>query len=342
MAGSEHDLADGETADLRKRKRPIALIGSYLAALVTLVVLNFLLPRSLPGKPLVALSDPQSATFVGDDSRRAAVEAYYGLDRPLVEQLGGYLSDLVHGDLGTSISVNVPVSRLLLERLPWTLLLAGTALLLATAVGVFAGIQSGWHRGGLKDRSLMTVFVASQNVPVFLISSAAVYVLAVQLGWFPLSGARTPFSQSWGLVRQTLDIAQHLVLPAAVLALQFAAFQYLLMRASMVSELGSEYLVHGRTMGLSERVLKHRYAARNSLLPVVSIVGLQVGSVVTAAIFVETVFAYPGLGRLMVESVGERDYPLMQGVFLLLAAIVLAVNLLAELAYRRLDPRVAR
>lgn len=342
MTRSGPDLGGDAPAEFQMRRLPIALVWSYLAALAMLIALNFFLPRALPGKPLAALSDPQSATYVGDDSRRAALEAYYGLDRPLMEQFGKYLAGLAHGDLGTSIRVNVPVSTLLIERLPWTLLLAGTALTLATALGMLAGIESGWHRGRLKDRSLSSLFVASQNVPVFLIGSAALYVLAVQLGWFPLSGARTPFSESWGWLRQTVDVAHHLVVPAVILGLQFAAFQYLVMRASIVGELGSHYLALGRAMGLRERVLKYRYAARNSLLPAVSVLGLQIGVVVTAAIFVETVFDYPGLGRLMVESVGERDYPVMQGVFLLLAAIVLIANLLTDLAYRHLDPRTRR
>jgi len=325
----------------RRRRSQRRVAFSYLSALFLLVTLNFFLPRALPGEPLEALSDPRSATYVGDTARRAAVEAYYGLDRPLPAQFGHYLGGLLRGDLGTSIRQQAPVSTLLADRLPWTLLLAGAALALATAVGMLAGIHSGWHRGRAADRGLLSLFVALDAVPVFFLGSAAVYAFAVKLGWFPLSGARTPFSETWPMWRQATDVGHHLVLPASLMATQFAGLQFLVMRAGMVDELGSDHVLLGRLKGLPERALKYRYAARNALLPTVSVVALQVGIAVTAATFVEVVFAYPGLGRLMFESVGTRDYPTMQGTFLLLAVTVLTANLIAELAYRRLDPRTS-
>ncbi|CAN5626498.1 ABC transporter permease [soil metagenome] len=313
--------------------------GSYAVTLFLLVTLNFFLPRALPGDPLVSLSDPRSATYVGDDERRAAVEAYYGLDRPMVEQYGHYLGGLLTGDLGTSIQTNASVAGLLAERLPWTLLLVGTGLIAATVIGILAGIYSGWRRDHPSDKALFSFFVTLDNIPVFFLGSVVVYIFAAKLGWFPLSGARTPFSGSWRASRQVMDVARHLVLPAGLMSLQFASFQYLVMRAGMVGELGSDHLWLGRAKGLSERVLKYRYAARNALVPAVSVFALQAGFAATATIFVETIFSYPGLGRLMFESVGNRDYPTMQGVFLLLAAIVLSANFLADMVHRRLDPR---
>lgn len=326
----------------RARLGPLALVGAYVVTALVLVVVTFFLPRALPGQPLATLDDPQSPAYIGDDQRRQTVEAYYGLDQPLAEQFQRYVTGLATGDLGTSISQNVAVSRLLAQRLPWTLLLGGTALALATAAGMAAGIHSGWRRGRAADRRLLVGFITLDNVPVFFLASAAAYALAVRLGWFPLAGARTAFSGSWSPLAQAVDIAHHLVLPATVLAAQFAAFQYLVMRASMVGELGSSYLALGRAKGLAERTLKYRYAARNALLPTVSVLALQTGVVITGSIFVEAVFAYPGLGRLMFEAVGNRDYPTLQGVFLVFAAIVLTANLAADLAYRRLDPRVSR
>ncbi len=231
---------------------------------------------------------------------------------------------------------------MLAGKLPWTLLLVGTALLLGTAVGTLAGIQAGWRRGGGRDAGLTSLLVAVENVPAFFLASAVAYVFAVELGWFPLAGARTPFSESWGPLHQAVDVAHHLALPASVLALQFVTFQFLIMRASMVGELGADYLLLGRAKGLRERVLKYRYAARNAIVPAVSAAALQVGFAATGAVFVETVFAYPGLGRLAFEAVDARDYPTIQGVFLLLSALVLAANGVADLALRRLDPRAAR
>jgi len=340
VADSSVALPASAATGARRRTRR-ALIGSYAVLVFLLVSLNFLLPRALPGEPIAALGDPRSELYVGDDARRAAVERYYGLDRPLVEQYGRYLAGLVRGDLGTSIRFNAPVTEVIASRLPWSLLLLGTALAVATAVGMLGGVRSAWRRGRRTDRRLLTLFLTIDNMPVFFLASVAAYVLAVSLGWFPLSGARTPFSETWGPLRQAVDIAHHLVLPATALALQLMGFQYLVMRASMVSELGSDHLLLGRAKGLSERVLKYRYAARNALLPAVTVFALQLGFAVTAAIFVESVFAYPGLGSLMVESVGERDYPTMQGVFLVLTVLVVGANLLADLAYRRLDPRLS-
>lgn len=345
MAPADAAVSDGEPGNLGSiypwRRTRVATCLAFAAAVFVLVTLNFFLPRALPGKPLEALSDPRSATYVGDAERRAAVEAYYGLDQSWAEQYGRYLADLARGDLGMSIRSDVAVSRLLIDRLPWTLLLGGTALVIAVTIGMLAGISSGWRRGRRGDRRLLSLFVALDNVPLFFLASAVAYVFAVGLGWFPLTGARTPFSETWPWWRQVSDVAHHLVLPAGLMALQFAGFQFLVMRASIVGELGADYLVHGRAKGMSEHILKYRYAARNALLPSISVIGLQAGFVVTSAIFVESVFAYPGLGRLMFEAVGSRDYPTMQGVFLVMSVLVLGANLLVDLLYRRLDPRVA-
>jgi peptide/nickel transport system permease protein len=202
-------------------------------------------------------------------------------------------------------------------------------------------VLSGWRRGRPLDRGLLGLFLVIDTFPVFFVASAAAYVLAVKLGWFPLSGARTPFAESYGPLHEAADVAHHLALPAAVLALQFLTYQFLVMRSSMLAELGSDYLLLGRAKGLGDRVLKYRYAARNALLPSVTVAGLQLGFAITAAIFVESVFAYPGLGRLMFDAVADRDYPMMQGCFLVLTLLVVTANFLADLLYRRLDPRVA-
>lgn len=316
-------------------------VVSYALVVLVLVTLNFFLPRALPGQPIQTLSDPRSQTYVGDAQTRLALERYYGLDRPLPEQYGRYMADLATGDLGTSIRRHAPVADVLGERIGWTLLLVGTAVTLGTAVGMVAGVRSGWRRGRRSDRRLLALLLAFDNLPSYFLASAMAYVFAVRLGWFPLYGARTPFSQSYGPAREIADVAHHLVLPATVLALQFVTFQYLVMRASMVGELGSDHLVLGRAKGMSEHVLKYRYAARNALLPAVTVATLNIPLAITAAIFVETVFAYPGVGRLLFEAVGDRDYPLMQGCFLVLSLLAVSANLLADLLYRRLDPRTA-
>ncbi len=315
-------------------------VGSYGLTLFVLVNLNFILPRSLPGDPIRVLA-AQASPGLGGESARVALADYYGLDRPLLEQYGQYLGGLVRGDLGRSISENRPVSSLIVERFPWTLLLVLTAIGLATLIGVVAGIHSGWRRGKAADRGLLAVFLGLLNIPEFFLGSMVLFVFAVQLDWFPLAGARTPFLVDASPVEQVIDVGHHLLLPAAVLAVGLTAGQYLYMRAGMVSELGADYLVLARAKGLSERRLKYHYAARNALLPVVTVTSLQLGLAVSGSILIERIFAYPGMGQLASSAVSARDYPLLQGTFLVFALVVVTVNFLTDLLYSRLDPRTA-
>lgn len=325
----------------RVRRSWLALLLTYLLTVFLLVSLNFFLPRLMPSDPISALVDGSSPSYVQDEATRAALEAYYGLDRPLGAQYLSYLGNLVHGDLGTSIRYHVPVSQLLAERLPWTLLLLGTAFVISISVGWTSGIHSGWRRNRPVNRGLLTVFIGLRSFPVFFVGSLALFVLSVWLGWFPLAGAQTPFTESVGLKRVG-DIAHHLVLPATVLALTFAGSEYLVMRASLVSELGADHLLLGRSKGLRDRLLKYRYAARNALLPVVALTAVHMGFAVgTESVLVETVFAYPGVGRLTFDAIAYRDYPTLQGCFLVLTMVVVTVNFLADALSRRLDPRTA-
>ncbi|GAC1341512.1 MAG: ABC transporter permease [Candidatus Dormibacteria bacterium] len=341
-------IASASRPDVDVRGRPgagrraLRAVATYLGTLLLLVSLNFLLPRLLPGDPLSALSDPSAPTYVQNDDTRASLSAYYGLDRPLSVQYVRYLDDLAHGSLGTSIRYNAPVSSVIGERLPWTLLLVGTALTVATVLGLLAGTHAGWRRGGRVDGGLLAFFVGIRTLPTFFLGSLAVFLFAVQLRWLPLGGAETAFAQPGNPLARAGDIAAHLVLPVSVLVAQFAGGQFLVMRAGMVSELGADYLLLGRVVGLRERRLERHHAARNALLPVVTVAALELGFAVTGSIFVETVFAYPGIGRLLFDSVTYRDYPTLQGCFLLLTLSVVTINLLADLLYSRLDPRVRR
>lgn len=323
------------------RRGAVASAASYGVTLFVLITLNFALPRLMPGNPIAALGDSSSPTYVSDASVRAALERYYGLDHSLLHQYGAYLWALAHGQLGESIRYGVPVSSLLAERIPWTLLLVGTALVTGTLVGLAAGVHSGWHRGRPADRGLLVLFVSLRNFPAFFLGSLALFVFSVKLRWFPVAGAYTPGARL-GAPGTVLDVLRHLALPAAVLAIQFAVGTYLVMRAGMVGELGSDHLVLGRVKGLRDRRLKYRYAARNALLPVVNLTALQVGFSVTGTIFVEAVFAYPGLGRLLFDAAAYRDYPTLQGCFLVLTVSVVTANFVADRLHARLDPRTRR
>jgi len=323
---------------LRARRVRSAPFVYYGATLFVLVTLNFALPRLMPGNAIDGLLTYRSPGYVGDDDTRAKLAEYYDLDGSLVEQYGRYLTALVHGDLGVSIYSNRPVTRELEDRVGWSLLLITTALVTSVAIGLPLGVHSAWRRGSRRDRRLLTFFLSVQNLPVFVLGVLLINTLSVQLRIFPYGGATTPFNEYTG-IRQVWDIAQHLALPALVMAFDFLAFQYLVMRSAMVVELGSDYLLGGRAKGLPERRLKYGYAGRNALLPVVTVIGLQFGLAMTTVIFVEGIFSYPGVGGYMVEAVGRRDYPAAQGAFLLLTLMVVTANLAVDLLYRRLDPR---
>ncbi len=341
LAGLMEAAKRGEPARPRSRRLWVGTSASYLAMVFILVTLNFFLPRAMPGDPIDGLLAQGSNSFVFGEQARTKLEQYYGLDRPLGSQYVDYLSRLARGDLGRSIVTNTPVLDEIRRRLHWTVLLIASSMLLSTAVGLVAGIHSGWRRDRPMDRAVMTGLLAIREFPPFLLASLLLFVFAVKLDWLPLFGAQTPFSGMFSVVERVVDIGRHLLLPLLVLTVGLTAGTYLTMRAGMVSELGSDHLLLGRAKGLRDRRLKYRYAARCALLPVVSLTAVDVGFAVTANVLVERVFSYPGLGGLLFESIGVRDYPTIQGAFLVISISVVTVNALADALYRRLDPRSA-
>lgn len=346
MSTAEHGDAAGVAAPTpQQRRRRGRRVLAYAATVALLVVLNFVLPRALPGDPITAmLAQGGAQATLPDDAARAALESYYGLDRSLWSQFTDYVGGLATGDLGQSVvGQRRPVATLLAERLPWTLLLMGTAMTIAVGAGLALGIRSGWQSRRRSGWGLLATLTVVRQVPPYFLASLVLLLFAATLGWAPLGGASTPFAAtSLGPFERVLDVAVHLLLPAGVLAVQMVATTYLFMRSAMVQELGSGYLLLGRTKGLPEHHLKYRYAARNALLPVVSLTALQLAFATTGSIFVETVFSYPGVGRLMFEAVADRDYPVLQGSFLVLSVAVVTANYAADALYARLDPRVAQ
>lgn len=320
--------------------RPLSVYGPTAAAVVAIV---FLLPRLMPGDPLLERVDPSaSGIYVVDQAARDRFLAYYGLDRPLPAQFVHYLASLAHGNLGWSISRNVPVSALIAERLPWTLLLLGTAILLASVLAFVAGVAAAWRRGRRLDRTLVVATTAVRALPEYAWAAALLILFAVVFPVLPLAGARTPFAHYGSGFGEAADVAKHLVLPAASLTLGMLAGKFLLVRNTTISALGQDYMLLARAKGLPERLLRHRHAGRNALLPFLTLIGIQVGFAVGGAVFVESTFAYPGMGSLILQAVTERDYPVLEGSFLVLAATVLAANALVDLLYVRLDPRAGR
>jgi peptide/nickel transport system permease protein len=309
---------------------------TYAIAFVFILLLNFLLPRMMPGDPLMAIYGDEALVTMTPEFRAELVERF-ALDQSLWQQLGAYFLALFHGELGYSYYYNASVLSVVLGRLPWTLLLVGTSLILATILGIVLGIESGWRRG---SRTLLAGLMSLNGFPDFFLGLLLLIIFSVMLGIFPLAGALTPYSGLSGLAL-VIDVLRHMVLPVAALTLAQIGGGYLLTRNTMITVLKAPFMLVARAKGLSQKRLKYQHAGRNSMLPVVTRTGIWVGRVVTGALFVELVFAYPGVGYLTYEALLARDYPIIQGVFLIVAIFVLLANYLVDLTYPKLDPRVS-
>lgn len=312
-------------------------LARYAGLVCTVILLNFLVPRLLPGSPAAGGGGDEAAVLPAAAYR--ALVATYHLDLPVQAQLTRYLAGLPRGDLGWSLTSHRPVASIVMERLPWTLLLVGGAVVLAAALGGLLGWAAAWHGRNRAVRFLSAATVGTGALPEFLIAMALIVVFSSRLQLFPPGGATTPFVGNQGLLRALLDVAWHAALPGLTLVLGFAPAFALLMRNALVPVMGERYLVTARAKGLtSRRVVWH--ALRNALPPAATLLGLRLGTAVAGAAVVERVFAYPGMGWLLYEAVTTRDYPLMQGVFLVTSMTVLTVNLFLDLIAARLDPRV--
>ncbi|MBS4031773.1 MAG: ABC transporter permease [Clostridiales bacterium] len=312
----------------------------YLLTFLLIITLNFALPRLMPGDPFLHLSGEAGEIVEGyTDQQRKYFLEYYGLNRPVTEQYWRYLSEVARGNLGFSYYYKEPVLVIIARRLPWTLFLVATATVLSLIFGILLGSYSAWRRGYWQDKMLYLIMVVFGEIPAFLIGLALLILLAAGIGLFPLAGAITHFARytsSWDRIK---DILHHAALPALTLSLTRTSGIYLLVRNSLGTILARDYMRTARAKGLAEPRIRYRHALRNALLPLVTRVALQMGAMVGGAVLVENVFVYPGLGRLMRDAVLVRDYPLLQGIFLVLAISVMGTNYLADLLYRYLDPR---
>ncbi|MER9594087.1 ABC transporter permease [Mesorhizobium sp. M0244] len=313
-----------------------------LRALVTLLMvmsLNFLLFRVIPGDPaqLLLAGARSSVTEQQIDGLRRE----WGLDKPLPEQAVDYVWSTLHGNLGYSFQFRgEQVADLLLARLPATLALVGVAQLFAIVSGVMLGLYAGWRRGGAIDNVTTGTSLALYSTPVFWLGMLMVLLFSTTLGWFPGYGAYSPTGGSGGALSWLADRLRHLVLPAATLALGLGGQYVLVARAAMSDVVTEDYMVTARAKGLTGRQMLMRHAFRNAMLPVVTLITLNLGYVVAGAITVEAVFNWPGIGGLTVEALNARDYPVLQGIFLLLGASIVIANTVADLTYGLLDPRV--
>jgi len=308
------------------------VLAYFLAALV-MVYLSYRLPGWLPGDFVTAMY-ADSHVALGQEQEAALRERLQD-----GAGFGAYLLALGRLDWGTSYALRVPVSDLILDALPWTLLLMGSAHVLATVLGFIAGVEAAWRRGGRIERAGVGSMTVLQGVPEIGTGVLLLMLFAYHLGWLPAGGGATLYVD-YGFAEQVLDLLRHLALPLATLLLAWFPGNFLLARASMVLVLGQSFLDTARAKGLPPVRVRYAHAARNVLLPMATRFGLRFAFMVTGALVVETIFSYPGLGTLLFNAIGARDLPLIQGIVLFSSLAVLGVNLLLEGVYGRLDPRV--
>lgn len=304
---------------------------------IAIVVIDFFLLRLAPGDAADALAaESGSAT----EETMTALRHHFGLDQPLLFQFLSYIENLAHFSLGFSPLYNMPVSRLIGERLPGSLLLMTTALVLALVVGITAGVVMSMFAGRLADRVLSVIALLFYSIPGFWIGLMLIVVFSVWLGWLPSGGQETIGAGLSG-TGWFIDRVRHLILPATSLALFFIAIYARLVRASMLEVRDQDYVRTATAKGLRPQVITLRHMLWNALLPITTVAGMHVGAILGGAVVVETVFSWPGLGRLAFEAVLKRDFSVLLGILLLSSLMVIVVNMLVDLLQVWLDPRIA-
>ena len=317
-------------------KSVLRKIASILLLLLAVLVLNFVLIYAAPGDPVEALVGEMGGAT---PELIAELRATYGLDRPLWQQIGVYLGNVVQGDLGHSLYYDQPVTTLIASRIGPTLLLITTALFSAIIVGTILGVFSAQRRNSTLSHFVTVLSLAGFSAPVFWIGIMLILLLSVSFPIFPISGMSSSDGTT-STLGYALDVAHHLVLPALTLGLIYLAFYSRLARTSMIEVLEADYIRTARAKGLSRRSVVYKHALRNAILPIVTFAGLQFGQVISGAVLVETVFAWPGLGTLAFDSILRRDTPTLLGILFFSSLMVVVMNLLTDLLYRRIDPRI--
>jgi peptide/nickel transport system permease protein len=315
-------------------------LGFYLAALAVAITINFFLPRLLPGDP-AAIILGTSAGKLDPNSLQQVREALGLSNAPVFQQFLLYLSHLFHGDLGISYTYfPAPVTKVIGMGLVWTLLLGAVSLIFSFIMGNLIGIIGSWRRGGIIDSVVPPLLILIGSFPAFFLSLALLFFFGVKLGWLPIGHAYNTRLHPGFTYPFILSVIQHMILPATTAVLLGIGGWALGMRNVMVSVLSDDYVTMAEAKGLKQIRIMFKYAARNALLPGVTGFGIALGAILSGQILIETVFSYPGLGFMLINAVNGRDYPLMQGLFMLITVGILAANFLVDIIYTRLDPRV--
>lgn len=305
--------------------------------LLMIVVLNFFLIHAAPGDPAAVMAGENGAA---DQIFIDQLRERFGLDQPLYVQFYKYVGGVLQLDLGYSYRQQMPVLDLILDRLPATLLLTLTAFGMSLLLGIIFGLAAAARVGRWSDSAITGLALLFYATPLYWVALMAVLLFSVQLDWLPAFGYETVGAGYTGLA-MVVDRLEHLVLPALTLGLFFMAVYLRMTRSSVLEVSQMDFVKTARAKGLGEGVIRRRHILRNALLPVVTLAGLQAGQLVGGAVLTETVFAWPGIGRLMFESLTARDYNTLLGVFLVSAAMVILFNILTDIVYRLIDPRIA-
>lgn len=308
-----------------------------LFVLWAVATILFFMFRTMPGTPLAAFIDNTTTA-----EQQEALIRQFGLDKTLAEQYWLFLTNLVQGDLGQSFFFKKPVVEVVMEVFPNSVILTLTSLIIAYIFGIIAGAYLAWRRGSWVEGLGIPLVLTTRAAPEFWLGMVLLAFFSFHLGWFPSGGAissGSDWSSNWQRVT-SLDYLSHLALPAITLAIYLQGLPLLLMRSNMLNVLQEEFITMARMKGLSTWTIVMRHAARNALLPVATAFALGIGGAVGGNVVVETVFSWPGIGRLLVNAVAASDYPLAQGAFLMITAVLVVMNFIADVTYHLLDPRV--
>lgn len=308
-----------------------------LLLMLGVVILNFLLIRMVPGDPAVVIAGEMGGAT---EEMLESIREEYGLNKPLLVQLGIYIGNIAQGDLGESFFFNQPVAKLIGQRIGPTILLVLSAQIISILLGVFLGVIAARKPNGPMSAFVSVIATVGYAVPVFWTGIMLIILLASTFPIFPVEGMQSVKLRDAAWHIRALDVLHHLVLPAFTLAIIYLAQYARLTRASMLDAMSSDYIRTARAKGLNENVVLFQHALRNALLPVLTVAGLQFGNLISGALLVETVFNWPGMGRLAFDSILRRDYPTILGVLFFASGMVVVANILTDLGYRIADPRV--
>ncbi|MDA4128875.1 MAG: ABC transporter permease [Thaumarchaeota archaeon] len=322
-------------------KEPSALANYVVRRLLegipvvfAVLVLNFLLIALYPGDPAQILAG-QEAT----PQYLQQIRIIYGLDRPIYERFFDYLWAIFHGNLGYSFFFQEPVTSLILQKLPATLMLLGTAMVIASLIGILMGVEAARKPHSLRDGVVSAVSLLGYSTPNFWLGQLAILLFSVNLRWLPVAGMTTLTQQLGGLA-YVADVLRHLVLPASVLGVYQVALIAHLQRGSMLEVLRQNFILALRSKGLSERSIVYKHALRNAILPVLTVIAFDISALLGGAVLVETVFDWPGIGRMVFDAIIAGDYPVITGTFVVVSIGVVMVNLVTDVIYALVDPRI--